>query len=518
LLVLSLILILGLEGNGINAQRKTSRNRRARTTSNDKNNTPPRDNSVLLSLAILPFHPSSSDPETAALGSGIADSLSNALKSIAGFTVTDMEVVSEAANRFSQNLNKDDDALEMGRQLGVSILVTGSYQRFGNQIRIDVRLLSVDLNRPLPGEAIEVTAPYPDGYSTLLNQLAVEVTGALRVNMRPDEANRVREALTPANSMQAQKLYNQGIANMRVGSYAAITRAIELFGNVLQIDPGYALAYAAKAEAEVRLYDLKQSAGEDATATGQEALRDATSAVNKSPNMGQGYRALAKAQRRLGNYTGAASSARRAIERWPNDAGSYLELGRAGDRGRLNRSAALGRAFQLQPGLALILKELPKVLIINNSSYDLKVQFVPTGGERYPTVQVPPASMRIVPLLPGSYQVIAQTYLGEIVMPYTFEAGIDYKLPFEIQELEHKLATLIFKNTESFTVRVQVSGPQSFDFVVTGGESKNFLIPPGTYLVRTFPGARNVSSTYSDYTLEAGLKLTIEYYVRRQLR
>ncbi len=518
LLVFSLTLSFGLGLRSANAQR-TSRERRARAGGATVNKAATRDNAAPVSVAVLPFSNSPQDPETATLGTGIADSLTNALKSVSVLTVLDMDVIAEAAAQFSQNTNRDDAVLEIGRRLGVQILIVGSYQRFGNQIRVDARLLSVNLNRPLPGEAINVTASYPDEYSALLNQLAVRVTDAMRVNVGRAESNRMQETLNNTSSLEAQTLYIQGLESMREESAGALGRAIDLFAAAIAKDSNYALAYAAKADAESRLYEVEQSTGPEAASLGRDALRDATSAVNKAPNSGRGYRALARAQRALGNYSAAAASAQRAIERWPNDASAYLELARARGQGRLIRSAALDRALQLQPGLVLLLQEFPKVLIMNNSSYDLRVQFIPSSGAPYPIAQVAPNSMRIVALLPGQFEVVAQNSLGEKRESYNFEAGQEYKLIYNIIHEEIALqpgdATLIFENTERFTVRVQVSGVQNLSFVVSGGQTKSFQLPPGTYTITVIPGARRVRTATESYTLEAGGEQVIRYYVRR---
>jgi tetratricopeptide (TPR) repeat protein len=66
-----------------------------------------------------------------------------------------------------------------------------------------------------------------------------------------------------------------------------------------------------------------------------------------------------------GSYAEAEEAARSALKHWPRDAGAHFELGRARGRGRLTPNEDLRLALALQPGLALSLPSLPKVLVKN---------------------------------------------------------------------------------------------------------------------------------------------------------
>jgi len=82
-----------------------------------------------LAVTVLPFRQSVGSSETAGLGAGISDSVSNALKAVSNLVVTDGDIVVQAAakNDPVRDLAKDDEAVQLGTQLNLQFMVTGSY-------------------------------------------------------------------------------------------------------------------------------------------------------------------------------------------------------------------------------------------------------------------------------------------------------------------------------------------------------------------------------------------------------
>ena len=102
-----------------------------------------------VSLAVLPFRnafarQSSGNDDVSILGDGLADSLTNALKSAQGLTVIDSEIVLRAAARFpgAEITAQDKDALELANALGVQVVLAGSFQLRANHLHVDARLLT----------------------------------------------------------------------------------------------------------------------------------------------------------------------------------------------------------------------------------------------------------------------------------------------------------------------------------------------------------------------------------------
>lgn len=509
ILLLCLTLTAGL--GGARAQERPITRLRTVAQRPDSPRISARQNVVVVGVGILPFKNSLGDAELQALGGGISDSLTNALKSSASLTVADTETVGEAARRVAEggSAGGDAGALNVARLLGLRMIVVGSYQRVGRELRVDARVLSVDLNRPLSGPPINATQPYPDGYSELLNQLAQALTNAMQIPLRPDESADMEGALRGVPPLRAQELYNQGLADMRQGTKAGLESAVRRFTQATALDPNFALAYAAKATAEAELYKFARGDGSDASALARVALTDAATASEKAPNSGTGHLALARVHNALGNYPEAEAAARKALQRWPRDAGARFELGRARGRGRLTPNEDLRLAFNLQPGLALSLPELPKVLVKNERDHDLVVTFSQRGGRGNPPVSVSAQSSRIVALLPGAYRITARGPDGDELLERNMEAGEEYALVFAAFD-----SSFVVRNIGRIAADVQIRGPRNVDLPLPPGAEKTVHVPAGQYTVSlSGANARSVSKTYD---IGGGEEQGIDVIIRRR--
>jgi tetratricopeptide (TPR) repeat protein/TolB-like protein len=505
--ILSFCLTLATCSGGVRAQKRpTVRPRTVAPRATQQ--TPASRNVVAVAVGVLPFKNSLGDAALDALGGGIADSLTNALKSSASLTVADTEIVGAAVLRAPKEAGAGGDAgaLNVARFLGLRMIVVGSYQRVGGQLRVEARVLSVDLNRPLSGLPIQVTQPYPDGYSELLNQLAHTLMNAMQVPLTPDESADIKGALRGVPTLRAQALYDRGLAEMREGTEAKLKSAIRLFTQAVALDPNFALAHAAKATADLELYQLVGGVGRDALA--REALNDAVTASEKAPNSGSGQVALARVHNALGNYPEAEAAARKALQRWPRDAGARFELGRARGRGRLTPNEDLRLAFNLQPGLALRLPGLPKVLVKNERDHALVVTFSQRGGGSYAPVSVGAYSSRIVALLPGDYRITARGPDGDELIEKNMEAGSEYALVFAAYD-----SSFVVKNIGRVTAHVQIRGPRNIDLPLPPSAEKKVHVPPGQYTV-TLSGA-NVRSVSKTYDIGSSEEVGIEVIIRR---
>jgi hypothetical protein len=433
-----------------------------------------------------------------------------------------MAVVAEAMRRSTglEPMAKDADALTLGATLSVQVLVVGSYQVVGGRIGLACRLLNSSTARVM-GDSVNISTPYPDGYFEGLSQVTTKVLAALRMQPTAAEARGVGSALKGTRVDEAQRSYNTAVSRVRDDTVESLTQAIALFDKTIEQDPNYALAYAAKADAQLRLAELKKLAGNDTPDLAKDALDSAERAIKAAPDAGRGYRSLANAQNALGNYEAAAAAARRAIEYWPSDALTYFTLGRAEGRGVLAPNPSLDKAMQLQPGLVLGIQDCPKVTVVNNSSSELTATFAFAQRNAYPPVQIPVAASRVVAVLPGQFMVSITGEGGGVFKEYTFEPGNRYTLTFTtiITSTGPNDAGFKFRNLGDVPATVQISGDKNgivMGITVKGGETKGANVPPGTYSVSVaLPGAAPSSAPY---TLKAGDEETLEFRIQVQYR
>ena len=98
------------------------------------------------SVAVMPFSNITGDPNDAWRGAGIAETMMADLQRAHGFTVIDPEFVTEAMNAMgltARASNGEAALLAVARRVGAQRMITGGYQRLGDQIRITGRLVEV---------------------------------------------------------------------------------------------------------------------------------------------------------------------------------------------------------------------------------------------------------------------------------------------------------------------------------------------------------------------------------------
>ena len=159
---------------------------------------PPGDGTAV--LAIVPFRNISGESSDGWIGAGIAETLMADLQGAATGEVLSREAVSEAMRAIGftgAGPVGDAAVLEVGRRLGARWLVTGGYQRLGDQLRITARLMDAATGAVVRSAKIDGAI---DDLFGLQDRLAVELTNGTgrdpgRASGRPGP--RARAAASP---------------------------------------------------------------------------------------------------------------------------------------------------------------------------------------------------------------------------------------------------------------------------------------------------------------------------------
>ena len=128
-------------------------------------------------LAILPFGNISGAPGDDWIGAGIAETLMVHLQGATTVDVIAREAVSEAMRVIAGAGPVGDAAVpEVGRRVGARWLVTGGYQRLGDQLRITARLVDATTGAVVQSAKIDGAI---DDLFELQDRLAVELTNGI---------------------------------------------------------------------------------------------------------------------------------------------------------------------------------------------------------------------------------------------------------------------------------------------------------------------------------------------------
>jgi len=132
--------------------------------------------------------------------------------------------------------------------------------------------------------------------------------------------------------------------------------------------------------------------------------------------------------------------------------------------------------------VTLLFNQFPKVLIRNESNYELSVTFATTDGDPYPVLRAHPNSLRIMALLPGPFTVTFECPAGQIVRQYELKEGEEAELVFKAQDIIATKVTVSNKgNTAAY---VGFNGPKwSRPIIVNPGSVERFDLQTGDYTI-----------------------------------
>ena len=135
-----------------------------------------------LSAAILPFAARSDVEEKPGLGSDIAGRLRAKMMPDARFSVGDPDDVAANISAIAGGspAGSDRTGLRVGRLLGVSLVIRGTYQVKDDTLTLDARLLDVSAGKAAFTGPVTVSGDYPGGLAGCIEKLAVAIDTGLR--------------------------------------------------------------------------------------------------------------------------------------------------------------------------------------------------------------------------------------------------------------------------------------------------------------------------------------------------
>ncbi|SEC20452.1 TolB amino-terminal domain-containing protein [Rhizobiales bacterium GAS188] len=294
------------------------------------------------SVVIMPLANLSGDPAQDYFADGLTEDIISALGRFRDITV----ISRSAAFAYKGKSLRPD---EIGRELNVAYVVDGSVHKTGDRARISVQLL----------EAARAAVLWTEQYDgemkelfTIQEDITRRIAGALSVRLSALQL--ARSANKPPSNLEAYDLVLRGRDLVRRNSRVADSQARGLFERAIQLDQGYAPAYAALGRVDVQAVELGWTDDPDsalvrAEANGRKALSLEDENVGARTLLGSIY-----IFRR--DYDRALDELRRAVEINPSDpqaqsglADAFLWSGNT--RGAID---ALREVARVQPTLSVV--------------------------------------------------------------------------------------------------------------------------------------------------------------------
>jgi eukaryotic-like serine/threonine-protein kinase len=322
-------------------------------------------------VAVLPFRVLGDRASLGHVADGIAEALTAKLFQLSGVHV----VVSPSA----KETDPTQPLESIARTLGVNLLITGTVQGAGENMRVIANVENVSGGQRLwsgefSGASQKLLTIEDDIYAKI-----VTVIG----NGTPNEGTG-SSTQHPTENVEAYDLYLRGREIMRnQQSPKEIEAALRLYEDALTKDSRFALAYAGMTDASLSMYGNKKepfwvnkalaaakqaqqindslpevhlAMGSVYLHTGRftEAVEEMKRAVELAPNSDDGYRRLATAHLRSGQKNDAIDAYQKAIQMGPYYWANYNALGNAySELGDYERAlTAYQRVVELAPEIS----------------------------------------------------------------------------------------------------------------------------------------------------------------------
>ena len=194
------------------------------------------------SVAVLYFENLSGAKEDEYLRDGITEDVITELSKIRGLNTFSRPTV--LAFR-----DKPVTPAQIGQQLGAAYVLTGTLRRAGARLRINAQLVDTHTDFPLWSERFD--REMKDVFE-IQDEMARKIAEALRVTLSPQELEAL--AVKPTENLQAYDLFLRGKRYARRQTRQDLEFALQMFENAVAMDPSFALAYAACANACAMFY------------------------------------------------------------------------------------------------------------------------------------------------------------------------------------------------------------------------------------------------------------------------
>ncbi len=195
------------------------------------------------SIAVIPFANMSADPENEYFSDGITDDIITHLSMIA-----DLKVISRQSSM--QYKGSEKSLRQIAEELGVATILEGGVQRIGDRVRVNAQLIDAESDEHLWVEQYD--RDLTDVFA-IQSDVAERIARALAAELTPETQARIERR--PTDDMAAYNAYLRGKDYTRRG-YAEedIRVSIQMYERAVELDPGFALAWAGLANQQSRLY------------------------------------------------------------------------------------------------------------------------------------------------------------------------------------------------------------------------------------------------------------------------
>jgi serine/threonine-protein kinase len=228
-------------------------------------------------IAIIPFANLGPGEENEYFSDGLTQELILGLTRVAGLRVV--------AWTSAAQLRGEHDFQTVGKRLNVGTVLTGTVRKEGNRLRVTAQLIDTAGSRYLWSEAYDREVCNLIG---IQDEISRAIVATLRIQL---------EQLSPrvvgrcAYNFEAHNLYLKGRFEWNKRTPEGLLASVGLFEQAIEIEPGFALAWAGLADSCTFLAEYGVGSPEECL---PRAKRAALRAVELDPSLGEAWTSLAQ--------------------------------------------------------------------------------------------------------------------------------------------------------------------------------------------------------------------------------
>jgi TolB-like protein/DNA-binding winged helix-turn-helix (wHTH) protein/Tfp pilus assembly protein PilF len=230
------------------------------------------------SVAVLPLNNLSGDASQDYFADGMTDELTTDLAK-----VSSLKVISRTSAQRYRGSNKN--VQQIGRELGVDIVVEGSVARSKDKVRVTAQLIDAVHDRHIWAESYERDL---DDVLSVQNAVALEIARQIRIRLTASEQQRLQRK-TPVDP-EAYDAYLKGRYAQSTQSAEGIKEGLPEFQKAIALDPNFAPAYAGLADMYSLLANYRVLSPSEAFPLAEAAARRA---LQLDANSAEAHTALA---------------------------------------------------------------------------------------------------------------------------------------------------------------------------------------------------------------------------------
>lgn len=264
------------------------------------------------SVAVLPFKILSEEKSNQYFADGVMDDIINHLS-----TIKDLRVISRTT--MDQYKESTKTIPQIAYELKVSYVIESTIQKYQDSVRLMIQLIEAHDDKSIWSQ--DFRREFKNIFS-LESEIAKEVAAKLKATISPSELKRIERV--PTENLDAYNLYLKGNYSFNSNNNDSLLAYKKLLYQTLELDPDFAMAYAALARIKIQRMRAKYIAAT------KEEIEKAKALAIKSIEIDDNARGHAS----LGwlylwfewDWEAAEKQFRSAIQINPNYAGGHVYL------------------------------------------------------------------------------------------------------------------------------------------------------------------------------------------------